>query len=170
MLGAGPPQASPGPPRPGALSARAASPGLARPGWREELGAPCGAATYLVPTQPSCRRSFALKMASRPRSAPRRSLGAGPGDATAPPGLLFGPGRRGGRCAQAVLWETFPAGFAAGSRCFRRPGEAWHSRCVRGRRRNLCLSSHRTGSESERPGPGPEPHCGVSPVPGQPHL
>lgn len=94
ILGASPLQTSPGPPRPGALSARAAPPGLARPCWREEeLGAPCGAATYLVPTQPSCRRSFALKMASRPRSAPRRSLGAGPGDAAAPPGLLFGPGR-----------------------------------------------------------------------------
>lgn len=63
-------------------------------------------------------------------------------------------------CAQAVLRGPCPVGFAAGARCFRRPGEAWDSRCVRSRQGNLCLSSYRTGSESERPGPSPEPRAG----------
>lgn len=136
------------------------------------------------------RRSSAHPAALRPTSCPRSHLAAARSLSKWPPGPAARPaealaqaqGTRlllrvsfsvpgvGGVCAGRALGGPSPAGFAAGARCFRRPGEAWDSRCVRGRRGNLCLSSHRTGSESERPGPGPELHCGVNPVPGQPPL
>lgn len=161
ILGDGPPQASSRTPRPGALSARrAASVGLRGPGWREEeLGGPCGAATYLVPTQPSCRRSFALKMASRPRSAPRRSLGAGPGGCGWSSGSPFGPGRR-VRVRRPCSSPRAPSASVG-------PGEGLGLEVRAGPPRESLLKLSPHGLRERAPRTSPEPHGGTSLIPRQ---
>lgn len=105
-------------------------------------------------------------MASRPRSAPRRSLGAGPGDAAGPSGLLSAPGVGFTRAGGAL--RAFPAGFARKPSASIGPGRpGTRGACGTAKGVSLCLSSHHAVSESERAGPGPESHCGASLTPRQ---